>query len=252
MWPIAIIGNLKPRAESTKATAVRLALFFEQLAKLDLLSCRWTRFNLQHRRSDLPAIIAMPPNEDELRSWIEENATFETPDGRKDQVGFEIRALTADDGAIRADFWVRMEPATWWFLNRTGITLFGEPLPEERVLKGLDSLLQSVLIALAKTWDCDWAGVKPGDFRWTKERPKNVPLLKYQSGWMIYLDPSVAPRITPPSGVSVERSEDGALLVKAVPSGLFNTRNPAHFAAALRIQTTLETLNEVRDTHEGL
>jgi hypothetical protein len=65
------------------------------------------------------------------------------------------------------------------------------------------------------------------------------------------LDPLVAPWIAEPDDILVDRLKNGALLLKAVPSGIFNTHNPVHLAAALRIQTALEPLNAAKETYEG-
>jgi hypothetical protein len=131
---------------------------------------------------------------------VGENAIVESRDGRKQQVGYAIRALTPQENTVRADFWVSSKPsAGWWFLNRMGITLLGgggrSPVGEQDSVQRLIALLRAVLLTSATTWDCDWAAVAPGDFRWEGEHPVNVPLARYESGWMVYLDPSLAVRL---------------------------------------------------------
>src|ERR1700719_2423733 len=187
MGHVAIVGHLKPVPENAETIAGRLARHFEGLAEINPLFSRSVRHGMRYR-SAVPAIVTMPPDEAALRSWIGENAIVESRDGRKQQVGYAIRALTPQENTVRADFWVSSKPsAGWWFLNRMGITLLGgggrSPVGEQDSVQRLIALFRAVLLTSATTWDCDWAAVAPGDFRWEGEHPVNVPLARYESGW---------------------------------------------------------------------
>jgi hypothetical protein len=251
MGHVAIVGHLKPVPENAETIAGRLARCFEGLAEINPLFSRWVRHGMRYR-SAVPAIVTMPPDEAELRSWIGENAIVESRDGRKQQVGYAIRALTPQENTVRADFWVSSKPsAGWWFLNRMGITLLGgggrSPVGEQDSVQRLIALLRAVLLTSATTWDCDWAAVAPGDFRWEGEHPVNVPLARFESGWMVYLDPSLAVRLGQFNDIAVEKMAGGAVLLTAVSDAVFRPRNPTHLAAALRIQAALAPLNEAQD-----
>lgn len=154
-----------------------------------------------------------------------------------------------------ADFRPSFEPEEWWFVHRIGITIFsGAGFPS-----GLDdpgnhvaliALLRRVLLITATAWDCDWAGVSPGDYLRSQQSPKTL-LVKYQSGWMVYLDAARASHIIPPEDVAVERLADGAMLLTAGANAIFNGHNPNHRATALRIQTALEPLNAENEHPSG-
>jgi hypothetical protein len=64
---------------------------------------------------------------------------------------------------------------------------------------------------------------------------------------MIYLDDARAARIDNPQDIACERLADGAMLLTAVRTEIFDGHNPVHRDAAIRIQTALAPLNEAPD-----
>jgi hypothetical protein len=68
MGHVAIVGHLKPVPENAETIAGRLARCFEGLAEINPLFSRWVRHGMRYR-SAVPAIVTMPPDEAELRSW---------------------------------------------------------------------------------------------------------------------------------------------------------------------------------------
>lgn len=243
MWPIGIVGHLKPEWDDPDTIAARLSRVLQGLAELGPTFNDWVRIGNRRHCSSVPALISMPPKRTELRTWIEESAVFGSREGRKKTVGYSVRAMTPDHNPLYADFWLNFVPEQSWFGHRVGITILsgvGSPPVEDN--QALITLLRHALLTAASTWDCDWAGVLPGDYRW-HERPPEKKLVKYQSGWMVYLDAERAAKIGPPHDVAVERMADGAMLLTAVPDTKFNRDNPNHMAAALRIQMALDLLN---------
>jgi hypothetical protein len=187
----------------------------------------------------------MPPKRTELRLWVEENVVLGARAGRKAIYGYSLRAITAEHNPLRADFQLSFVPADWWFGHRmTVIILSGEASPsvtdDPGNHKTFMGLLREVLLVVATAWDCDWAGVRSGDFRQGRRSPQ---LIEYQSGWMVYLAAAPASRIDPPQDVASERLADGAMLLTAASDGIFNGQNPNHMAAARRIQVAFEPLN---------
>jgi len=247
MWPIGIVGHLKPGWEDADIIAARLSRLFSSLAEVDPLFSGWTRADSNRHRSGVPLLISLPPNPTELRLWIEENAVWGARDGRKATIGYSVRALTPEQNPLRADFWLSFVPDDWWFSHRIGTTIFsgaGSPsaIDNPSNHRAFIALLRRVLLILATAWDCDWAGVMPGDYR-QRERPHETIPVKYQSGWMVYLAAARSTHIEPPEDVAIERLADGALLFTAATDGMFNGQNPNHMAAALRIQVALDPLN---------
>jgi Immunity protein 52 len=257
MWPIAIVGHLKPGWEDIGTIAARLSRFFEKLAEVDPLFSRWVRIGTRRHHSIVPAFVTMPPEQTELCSWIDENRIFGSRAGRKETVGYFIRVLTPAQNPIRADFWLNFLPEDWWFGHRIGITIFSgvvslSPLDDPGTRQMLIALLPKVLLIAGLAWDCDWAGVSPGDYRTASERPPDSLLCQYQSGWMVSLDPASATRIVPPQDIAIENLHNGGMLMIAAPNTLFDAHKQDHWAAALRIQAALAPLNAAENVARGV
>jgi hypothetical protein len=247
----AITGQLRLPIENAEVIAGRIGRYLESLADLDPLFYRWTRLG-RRSRSTVPAAVTMPPDEAELRTWIVENRVFASRNGRKQHIGYSIRAMTPQTNCIGADFWLAVDfsESAWWLLNRVGVTFFGEgDSSTKRSPQGTIDFLRRALLNLATIWDCDWAAVAEGDFRWDGGmRPLDVPMPRYRSGWLVYLDGSLTTRIAEPRDVTTEKFDNGAVLLTAVRDDVFNPLgNPVHNAAALRIQMALAPLNDVTD-----
>jgi hypothetical protein len=251
MWPIGIVGHLKPGWEDAGTIAAHLDRMFESLAAVGPMFTRLRRIGARRHCSAVPAFITIPPDQTELRSWIEEGAVFGSREGRKKAVGFTIGARTPAQNPVCADFWLSYQPEEWWFGHRIGITIssgagsppvFNDPGDHASVI----ALLRRVLLITATAWDCDWAGVMPGNYR-PRLQLLGPVLVKYQSGWMVYLDATCATHIVPPQDIAIERLADGAMLLTAATDAIFSGRNPNHTAAALRMQAALEPLNELEN-----
>jgi hypothetical protein len=246
MWPIAIVGHLKPGWEDIGVIAARFGRFFNNLAEVDPMFGSWARVG-RRNRSAVPKLITMPPTLTDLRMWIEEGAIFGSREGRKKTIGYGLRAMTAAQYPIGADFWLSFEPDDSWFAHRIGITIFSGPgLPSQFDDPAgqcvMIALLRRVLLIVAEAWACDWAGLLPGNYR-EHGGPSGPTLVKYQSGWMVYLNATCANRIIPPKDISAEILADGAMLLEAATKTKFDGRNPDHRAAALHIQNALDPLN---------
>lgn len=245
MWPIGIVGHLKRGWEDADKIAGRLRPFFESLAEIDPVFSCWSRAGTTRHRSGVPLLITMPTNQAEFRLWVEENPVVGARDGRKAIYGYALRTLTVEENPFGATFQVSFVPADWWFGHRIDFAIFSRPGSPSPVAdpsnhKRLIALLRRMLLTAATVWDCDWAGVRSGDFRQGRRSPQ---LIEYQSGWMVYLAPAPASRIDPPQDVAIERLADGGMLLTAATDGMFNGQNPSHMAAAQSIQVAFEPLN---------
>jgi hypothetical protein len=245
---IAITGQFRAPRENAEDIAERIGRYLNSLADIDAQFCRWIRLGTRSR-SVVPAAVTMPPDEAELRTWITEKRVFGSCAGHKQHTGYSIRAMTPETNRICADFWLSVDfsdSAWWWLLNRVGVTFFGEgDRSTGRNPQSAINFLRRALLDLATIWDCDWAAVAEGDFRWDVERPLDVPMPRYRSGWMVYLDRQLCTRIIDPQDITIEKFDDGAVLLTAVSDAVFNPLcNPVHRAAGLRLQAALERLNE--------
>jgi hypothetical protein len=217
------------------------------LAELDPLFSGWVRGRMRHR-STVPRLVTLPPDVAELRAWIAENPIFSSQEGRKQHVGCSIRACTPASNPLRADFWLSAVPSDHWLGNRIGITVFdgqvqSPPNAAALSFETLGDIFRDALTIMGTAWECEWAAVMPGDFRSEAERPLE-PFVKYQSGWMVYLDHSAASQVGKLQGLLVEGLANNGILLTAVPDVRFDPCNPVHRAAATRIQAALGPLNE--------
>lgn len=246
MWPITIVGQLKPGWEDAGTVAARLDRLFANLSGIDPMFSRWRRDGARRSRSAVPAFITIPPDRRELRTWIEEGAVVGSRGGYKKTVGYAVGARTPAQEPVCADFWLSFLPEDWWFGHRIGVTI-SRGADSRSVLdepEAAIALLRRVLLTIATAWECDWAGVRPGNYRPRMRLPGPV-VIRYDSGWIVYLDAARATYIVPPQDIVVERLASGAVLLTAVTDAIFNGDNPEHLAAAMRIQLALEPLNEL-------
>jgi hypothetical protein len=236
---IDVTGRWKSRPEGSDALGGRLARWFASLADIDPLFSHWIRGGMRHR-SVVPQIVTLPPDVTQFRDWIAENPVFETREGRKQQVGYSINAMTRRTDPIRANLWLsasgKQSPDR--FDNRIGITLF-PPVDETQKLI---ALVRATLLASATAWDCDWAGVAAGEYGGAGHQP-GAPLPRFQSGWMVYLDQTLAGHLRKPEDIVAERLASGAILLTSVSDAIFDRRNAIHLTAARRLQTALDPLN---------
>jgi len=248
---LALEGQLAIPFANAEAIAERLARNLEGIAALNPRYCRWMPSGTRRHRSVVPGTLTWPPDQAELHTWINESAAFESRKGRKQRVGYRLRALTPEDDSIRVDFWLTVDftDSSWWFLNRVGITFFvarGNIWVElHRGGQNPIAFARHALLDLGPTWDCDWAAACQGDFRWGGgERPSNAPLPRYRSGWMVYLDRVCAARVKEVQDIHVDKLPNGGALFTSTSDAIFDVGKANHWAAALRLQEALSPLND--------
>jgi hypothetical protein len=236
---IDITGRWRPREESTKELAGRLAHWLAGIAVLDPRFTRWQRGGMRHR-SVVPRAVTLPPGAEELHLWLDENPSFESRNGRKERVGYSINARTPEETAPYANIWLtaRTPLRDDWFGNRIGITFFTD---RDDDADHLIAVVRDALAVTASAWDCEWAAAASGNYE-DMSLPQKT-LLKYESGWMVYLDRILASRIHKPQEIMIEKPAGGGVLLTAVSNAVFDRRNALHIAAARRLQAALAPLN---------
>ena len=245
---IDIVGRWKARHEDAGAVANRLAHLFAGLASIDALFNGWERGGMRHR-STVPRFVTLPPKTAELRDWIAENPRFVSNHGHKQLIGYSANATTPENEQIRASLWLSadLRAAPGRADNRLWITLFsnGDGLIHDG-LPRLLAIVRYALVTLATVWDCEWVGVLPGLYGNTRLQPGQLPP-RYQRGWMVYLEPSLAARMRRLKDVVVEQLPGGAILATTVPTAVFDRGNEIHRAAARRLQDALAPLNRAAE-----
>jgi hypothetical protein len=226
--------------ESTKETAGRLARWLAGIAALDRRFMGWHRNGMRYR-SAVPRAITMPPVVDELRIWLEENPSIESRDGRKHLAGYYVMARRPDEALPHANFWLSPRCTLRYdgFGNRIGTTFFTDRDTDRA--DHLTAVVRNALLITASAWDCEWAAAAHGNFEDMSLPQKK--LLKYESGWMVYLDEAAASRLHEPQYVTVERVVAGGVLLVAIENAIFDRRNALHIAAGRRLQAALAPLN---------
>ena len=109
MWPIGIVGHLKPGWEDADKIAARLRRFFESLAEVDPVFSCWTRAGTTRHRSGVPLLITMPTKQAEFCLWVEENPVHGVRDGRKAIYGYALRTLTVEENPFTVTEYIVVE-----------------------------------------------------------------------------------------------------------------------------------------------
>jgi immunity protein 52 of polymorphic toxin system len=237
---IDITARWQPRMESTDITAGRLAPWLSRMAALDARFSRWHRSGMRHR-SAVPLVVSMPPIVEELRVWLEENPSFESRNRRKHLAGYSITARRPNETSPHANFWVTLSDASRndRFDNRIGVTFFTDRDRDDVV--HLTAVVRQALLVTASLWNCEWAAAVGGNYEDMSLPQKTI--LKYESGWMVYVGAALAPRLHEARDITIESVGNGGALLVAVTNAIFDRRNALHIAAARRLQTALAPLN---------
>ena len=128
---------------------------------------------------------------------------------------------------------------SWYNVVTFGTSFFHEPDP---ALLRYD-LFRAALLAIAEVFEAGHARAYSSalmDFWAEGEASSSFPV-----SWLSYVGPHLAPQVTPPAGVIVERRPNGGVLIAAT-TDLFDTDNPAHMAAAWAIEQAVLPLSRVR------
>jgi len=251
MYWLALEGQLGIPLANAEEIGGRGARYLESIAALNPLFSRWRPNAGRRHRSVVPSTLTWPPDQTEISNLVNEGTVFESRKGRKQHVGYFISAVTRETDPYRVDFWLQVDftEGAWWFSNRVGATFYTRSGDIWMALRrgGHDpvAFARRALLDLGTIWDCDWAGAQGGDYSAKGSRPPNAPrLLRYKSGWMVYLDRAHACCIGEANDVKVERLANGGVLFTTVADTMIDGGNADHMAAARRLQTALYPLNE--------
>jgi hypothetical protein len=198
----------------------------EGLAKVDAAFARWYRMGMTRAEANEP-FCSMPPDVAELRSLFEaeEDLTLSAWNGIDGPRG---RNFTCQAGSDRS----------FPFFSNGVEMPFHHLEPENADLLTV-AVLKPVLLGVIAAWDPDWASVYSWNYLERFPAGQNLP--PFRSGWMTYVSPRHALRVTPPPSAIVEHTPGGGLLMLATEEP-FTVENPDHLAAADAIQAWLAPL----------
>jgi Immunity protein 52 len=232
----------RPRPESTRDCAVRLARMLEGLVKAHSAFSHWNKQAYSQAAANKPA-WHMPPHIDELTTVFEKGRQYkDRPRVLWPEMGYSVSAWNGIERPHGATLRIRSGGFTSsrFFPNTVDLKV-NRAGPDNTDLIS-SAVLKPALLSVATAWGPDYAVVVPWTYWPRVFGDGGYPTLR--SGWMTYLAPKYATRIIPPPSAIVEPVSNGGLLLLATEDQ-FDMENPAHLAAVAAVQTALGPLQEM-------
>jgi Immunity protein 52 len=227
------------RPASTRDCAVRFGRMLAGLADAHPAFARWNRQAKTRAAAGLPA-WSMPPDIDELTTMFEKGKQHkDVPREPWPEMGYSVSAWNGRERPYGASLAVRPGAYANYtsFPNTIDLTL--NPSGDGNADLVNSAVLKPVLLSVVSAWEPDYGVVICWDYWQRLFGERHWPL--FRSGWMTYLAPKYASRITPPPAAIVESVRGGGLLLLATTEQ-FSMDNPAHLAAADAIQAAFDPL----------
>ena len=102
--------------------------------------------------------------------------------------------------------------------------------------------LKPAMLSIVRAWEPDYGSLVCWDYWRRLFGEGRYPL--FRSGWITYLAPQYASRVTPPAAAIVERLAGGGMLLLATEER-FSMDTPAHLAAADQVQAALAPIQDM-------
>ena len=221
-----------PRQETPDALAIRFDKLIDRLTDLNPAFSNW----IWHGDNKSPILFST------IRSRLKEKiaaAISRSDYGEAEPVyGYRFSTLNSLTTTPRS-LSLRVRAGSWatssGYSNTVTIQTAWRIEPDPAIVTY--PIFRAVLLASAECFDVTFGSAYPSDMGalWPKT-------LKFHFGWINYVSPRFAPRVTPPKSAIVEYRPNGGLLMAATDE-TFITSNPQHLAAARDIQAALAPLN---------
>lgn len=227
------------RPESPRSCAQRLAHMLAGLAAAHPAFDRWNKLANSRAAADRSA-WRMPPDTDELTAVFEGGRQYkDMPRKPWPELGYSVGAWNGMDPPCGASLSIR--PGRYSdsraFPNSVDLELNPtSPRNADLVCAGV---LKPALLSIIAAWEPDYGVVICWDYWQRLFGDRRWP--PFRSGWITYLAPRYASRVTPPPAAIVEPVPGGGLLLLATDEQ-FSMDNPVHLAAADAIQAALAPL----------
>ncbi len=225
-----------PRRESTAVLAPRMLRMLQGLADIDPLLADWQWVGKKRlvAMSELDVATA----ERLLRSRI-----------RRDDAGepisnggysFYVHTHWCEPGRLTLQGSIGVCTPSSLYDNHIDLDTSQLSPPDESLLKY--RIYKPALSFLATLWRANWASAFPLDLLDLLPKHERRFNARLYGGWITYLSPAWAAKITAPKSAIVERAPDGGLLMIATEE-TFRVDNPRHVAVAREIDAALAPLN---------
>lgn len=235
-------GKWRPRPASTRDCAVRLARMLGGLAKLHPAFASWNRKASTRGAANQPA-WTVPPDISELTTVFEKGRQFkDAPREAWPEMGYRVSAWNGCDGPTGASLSVHAGTYATYSVYPNAVDLALNLADQDNADLICTPVLKPALLSIISAWEPDYGVVVCWDYYRRLFGERGWP--PFRSGWMTYLAPRYASRITPPPTAIVEPVPGGGLLLLATAER-FSMNNPAHLAVADAIQAALDPLQGI-------
>jgi hypothetical protein len=212
---------------------------FRRLARLHPIFGRWRRQANSKAAAQRP-FCSMPPDARELRNIIAKAGESHITGRPLPELGYRFGAWNELDEDHGLFFHAKVGE------KRDGVGDFnsiffqlGRESSANRDLLNY-AVLKDTLVAVAQSWNADWATIEP----WACDlipRDAKGDLIRPWGGWLTYLCPAFACKITPPVTAISERLSNEDLLL-AVTKDQFDPSSPSQVAVYNAVQASLRPL----------
>lgn len=232
-----VFGYWGSRRETAAACAPRVLRMFEALSKIDPLFEQWFWIR---RGKGIPMASL---DAEKLAPLLEEQQNFADFDHEPmPQYGYGIVASNGRQGPTNATVMGSVGAYLNGHSYDNNIELHTIPTePPDPALVDF-RVFRATLLTFAEIWPVSWGYARPYAMPELTPRDPKRMTARFHGGWLTYLYPPFAARITPPRSAMVEELPGGALLMIAT-TDTFDAANPAHVAVARDIEEALAPLN---------
>jgi hypothetical protein len=218
------------RPEGTRSCAIRLSQMLSDLAEAHAAFAHWNRKAMSRATANKPA-WKMPPDIDELTQLFEKGRRYKDATGELwPEMGYTVSAWNGLDPPYGASLAFRPGHYGDWIPLPNRVELDLAPVASDNASLMNAPLLKRAPVGMATAWEPDYGNVVPTTY-WARSFGDD-PYPGLRSGWMTYLAPRYATRITLPPAVIVEPVAGGGMLLLATEQR-FDMDNPAHLAPPL-------------------
>src|SRR6185437_12661042 len=202
-----IEGSWRSRPASTRDCAVRLARMLGDLATLHPAFANWNKKARTRAAANQPA-WTVPPDVDDLTTVFERGRQFtDAPRKPWPEMGYRVSAWNGRDGPDGASLSVHAGTYETYSAHANTVSIAFNLASRDSAGLTNGAVLKPALLSVISAWEPDYGVVVCWDYYRRLFGERHWP--PFRSGWMTYLAPQYASRITPPP----------TAIAEAVPGG---------------------------------